>query len=69
MAKTPARHRKPWSRTDDRKLKDLAKGNTPTGLIAYELQRTEAAVRSHASEKKVSLAPTNRSPYSRRKKT
>lgn len=54
MAKTPSQHRKPWTPTDDRQLKKLAKGNTPIGLIAYDLQRTEAAVRSHASEMKVS---------------
>lgn len=50
-----------------RKLRALAKGNTPTGLIAYRLGRTEDAVRAKASEKHISLKPTNQSPYNRRR--
>lgn len=67
MAKTPKNHGKDWSRGDLRELRKLAKGNTPTGLIAYKLGRTNDAVRSKASEKSISLKPTNRSPYNRRK--
>ena len=59
---------KQWSNDDIAKLKQLVKGNTPTGLIAYELKRTEAAVYSKASEIKISLKPTNQSPYNRKKK-
>jgi hypothetical protein len=55
MAKTPKNHRKAWSTKDDAALRKLAKGNTPTGLIAWEPERTEAAIRSHASEEGVSL--------------
>ncbi len=67
MAKTPPNHGKEWAPTDVRKLESLAKGNTPTGLLAYKLGRTEDAVRAKASEKSISLKPTNQSPYNRRK--
>lgn len=49
------------------RLRKLAKGNTPTGLIAYEPDRTEDAIRSKASEIDVLLKPVNQSPYNRRK--
>ena len=68
MAKTPKNHGKAWTAAEDRRLKTLAKGNTPTGLIAHDLGRTEGAVYSHASDANVSLKPTNQSPYNRRKK-
>jgi len=57
-----------WDKKDIQKLKKLQKGNTPTGLIAHKLGRSEASVRSKASEKGISLKPTNKSPYNRRKK-
>jgi len=53
---------KRWSSGDDRQLRDLAKGNTPTRVIGLKLGRTEDAVRSRASQKNVSLKPTNQSP-------
>jgi hypothetical protein len=68
MAKTPKNSHKPWTSTDVNKLKELARGNTPTGLVAYRLGRSEDAVRAKASEENVSLKPTNQSPYNRRKK-
>ena len=68
VAKTPKNHGKDWLRGDLRELRKFAKGNTPTGLIAHKLGRTKDAVRSKASEKSISLKPTNRSPYNRRKK-
>ncbi|MBP8945272.1 MAG: hypothetical protein KBG25_05125 [Paludibacteraceae bacterium] len=46
----------------------MVKGNTPTGLIAHQLGRSEDAVRSKASNLNISLKPTNQSPYNRRKK-
>jgi hypothetical protein len=67
MVKSPANNGKPWSKQEIQQLKNLAKQNTPTRLIALELERTEAAVRSKASEEDVSLKPTNQSPYNRRK--
>lgn len=59
---------KEWSAADLKKLEKLANGNTPTGLIAYELKRSKAAVYSKASDEDISLHPTNKSPYNRRKK-
>jgi hypothetical protein len=67
MAKTPKNHGKSWSESDLQNLEKLAKGNTPTGLIAYELGRTEASIYSKASEEDISLHPTNKSPYNRKK--
>jgi hypothetical protein len=66
MAKTPDNHRKPWTRSDDAELRRLAKQNTPTPLIAYKMERTEDAIRAHASEIDLSLKPTNKSPYGKR---
>jgi hypothetical protein len=68
MAKTPKNHGKDWTKDDVGQLRKLAKGNTPTGLVAYKLGRTEDAVRSKASDENISLKPTNQSPYNRRKK-
>ncbi len=56
-------HGKPWKPADNAALRKLAKQNTPTGLIAHKLGRTEGAAYPHASEKNVSLKPTNRSSY------
>lgn len=65
--KTPPKSGTDWTKQDVQQLKTLARGNTPTGLIAYDLGRSEAAVRSKASEQDISLKPTNQSPYNRRK--
>lgn len=67
MAKNPPRHSKEWTVQEVRKLEDLAGRNTPTRVIGLKLGRTENAVRQKASEKAVSLKPTNQSPYNRRK--
>jgi len=64
---TASQSGKPWMAAEISKLKTLAAGNTPTGLIAYRLQRTAPAVQSKASEQGVSLKPVNQSPYNRRK--
>lgn len=68
MAKTPKNQGKPWTPPADATLRKLAKGNTPTGLIAHELGRSKAAVYAHASDLGVSLKPVNQSPDKRRKK-
>lgn len=68
MTKAPKNHGKDWTRSDVSQLQKLAKGNTPTGLAAYKLGRTEDAVRSKAGDGNISLKPTNQSPYNRRKK-
>jgi len=67
MAKTPKNSGKPWSKGDIDKLKGLVNQNTPTGLIANKLGRSEDAVRSKATELDISLKPTNQSPYNRQK--
>jgi hypothetical protein len=68
MAKQPTHHRQPWTMKDLQGLHDLAKGNTPTRLIAEKLGRSPDAVRAKASVEKISLAPWNQSPYNRRNK-
>ena len=67
MAKKPANEGKHWTGTDVKKLGELAKHNTPTGLIAWELDRSKEAVYAKASDEGISLKPTNKSPYNRRK--
>lgn len=59
---------KQWSPADIRQLEQLAKGNTPTRVIGLKLGRTEAAVYSKAAQERISLAPTNQSPYGTKKK-
>jgi hypothetical protein len=59
---------KQWTKQEVDRLQKLAKGNTPTGLIADALGRTQHAVYNKAAEKNVSLKPTNQSPYNRRGK-
>jgi hypothetical protein len=68
MAKKPSNHGKPWTAEEVRQLHTLAKGNTPTRVIGLKLGRTEDAVESQASLRKISLKPTNQSPYDHRKK-
>lgn len=67
MAKKPVNQGKSWTDADLKQLKALVKGNTPTGLIASKLGRSEDAARAKASEEKISLKPTNQSPYNRQK--
>jgi hypothetical protein len=50
-----------------RKLGQLAKGNTPTGVMSIKLQRPIAAIRSKAQRERISLRPVNQSPYNRRR--
>ena len=57
-----------WSDSDVAELRTLANQNTPTRVIGLKLGRTEAAIYAEASKKKISLAPTNQSPYTRSKK-
>jgi hypothetical protein len=62
------RVREPWSADDVKTLKTLAKDNTPTGVISLKLQRPVPAIRSKAQREGISLKPTNRSPYNRRRR-
>lgn len=67
MAKAPANHRKSWTPSDDKQLRQLASANTPTRIIGLKMGRSEDAVQSHASQVSVSLKPTNQSPYGTKK--
>lgn len=68
MSKSTRNTGKNWTRKDVAQLRTLAKKNTPTRVIGLKLGRTENAVRTQASNKGISLKPTNQSPYNRRKK-
>lgn len=68
MAKEPEHHNEPWTKSADAKLRDLARGNTPTRVIGLKLGRTPAAVQGRASEIRQSLKPVNQAPYGTRKK-
>ena len=61
--------KKEWTTQEVRTLKELAKGNTPTGVISLKMGRTPIAIRGKAQREGISLMPANRSPYTRRAKT
>jgi len=68
MAKSPTNSRKPWTGAQTQQLRNLAKGNTPTRVAALKLGRTPSAVQSKAADLKISLKPTNQSPYGTKKR-
>lgn len=55
-----------WTDDEVKSLRQLAKANTPTGVISLKLKRPPAAVRGKAQREGISLSPINRSPYNRR---
>ena len=57
---------KRWTTAEVKQLRQLAKENTPTRVIGLQLGRTEGSVYTKASEKNISLKPTNQSPYNRK---
>jgi len=57
---------KAWTSREVQNLRDLARENTPTRVIGLKLGRPENGVRAKASEKGISLRPSNQSPYNRR---
>ena len=67
MAKKAPNAGKSWSSSEVTKLRSLAKGNTPTRVAGLKLGRSPSAVQSKASELKISLKPTNQSPYGTKK--
>lgn len=67
MAKYNRNSGKQWTSKDISQIRSLANKNTPTRVIGLKLGRTEDAVYTKASEKGISLSPTNQSPYNRRK--
>jgi hypothetical protein len=66
MPKSTINTGRPWSNDDVQRLRELARANTPAGVIGLKLGRTETAVRSKAGAEGISLKPVNRSPYNRR---
>lgn len=62
----PSNSRKPWTHEEEQKLRELVRKNTPTRIIALKLGRSESAIYAKAAELRVSLKPTNRSPYGTR---
>lgn len=67
MTKSTRNTGKTWTKGDVSQLRTLANQNTPTRVIGLKLGRTVDAVRTKASEKNISLKPTNQSPYNRKK--
>ena len=68
MATEPKNHGKPWTDADVQKLRELAKGNTPTRVIGIKDGRTPDAVQQKASSEQISLKPTNQRPYGTKKR-
>ena len=62
MSKSTRNSGKTWTSGEVKQLKQLAKGNTPTRVIGLKLGRTPNAVYGKASEKHVTLKPTNQRP-------
>lgn len=67
MAKAPKNSGKAWSNKDVSTLRSLAKQNTPTRVIGVKMGRSESSVLSKAGTERISLKPTNQSPYGRKK--
>lgn len=67
IMKNPAKGGKVWTADDVAMLRRLAKGNTPTRVMALKLGRTAVAIYDKAGDLGLSLRPTNQSPYNRRK--
>jgi len=68
MSKSTRNSGKKWTSKETQQLRQFAKQNTPTRVIGFKLGRTESSIYTRASENKISLKPTNQSPYNRRKK-
>ena len=68
MAKYNRNSGKKWAPSEVSNLRKLAAQNTPTRVIGLKLGRTPAAVSQKASEKNISLKPTNQAPYNRKSK-
>jgi len=58
---------KKWTKENILELKKLAEKNTPTGVVSLKIKRTEETIYKKASQEKISLKPTNKSPYNRKK--
>ncbi len=60
---TPRNSGKTWTTSEESKLRNEVKGNTPTRVIALKHGRSEDSIRSKAQDLGVSLRPVNQSPY------
>jgi hypothetical protein len=58
---------KQWTPGEVTKLRSFAEENTPTRVIGLLLGRPEDGIRAKASEKGISLKPTNQSPYNKKR--
>ncbi|OGQ06182.1 MAG: hypothetical protein A2W61_01210 [Deltaproteobacteria bacterium RIFCSPLOWO2_01_44_7] len=67
MAKYNRNTGKHWTSSEVSNLRQLAGHNTPTRVIGFKLGRTPEAVHQKASQERISLKPTNQSPYNRRR--
>jgi hypothetical protein len=67
MSKSTRNSGKAWTPAEVKEVKQLAKENTPTRVIALKIGRTPAAVQTKASQEGISLKPTNQAPYNRKK--
>jgi len=65
MSKSTSNTGKAWKPSDVSQLGILARHNTPTRVIGLKLRRTEDAIRQKAYVERISLKPTNQSPYGR----
>ena len=68
MGKSDRNRYKRWTPQEVGKPEKLVQENTPTRVIGIKLGRTEHSIYAKASELKVSLKPTNQSPYGTRSK-
>jgi hypothetical protein len=59
---------KTWTPQDVMQLRLLALHNTPTRVIGLKLGRTAEAIQAQAAKLKLSLKPTNQSPYGSKNK-
>ncbi|MEA4939927.1 MAG: hypothetical protein VB091_10125 [Christensenella sp.] len=57
MVRKPARSNMKWTKAEEARLKELSRKNVATKDMAKDLQRTESAVRSKASDLDISLKP------------
>lgn len=52
-----------WTDQDVARLRELAKGNTPTGVMSVKPGRSEDAIHANAKSEGIPPAPVNRPPY------
>jgi hypothetical protein len=65
---SPANHYRRWTADEKKRLRVLARKNTPTRVLAHLMGRSVDAIYKMANRLGISLMPMNQSPYSRRKK-